>query len=277
MNYRSKNYRSKEAFPSPQIRRYLIPAPAVPTLGNHEPEEATLQRQAPRREPRVDLPARQSQRPPATLVTVTSKSEMATCGCCGQPFHPPAGRGPTPKYCSRSHRQRAYEARQQAATADLQTLAEVLEATRAEVARATTRAALAAAYQRLAAAAGQLLGEEAPASPAPPHPHGPVGSKAVASRSAGPTPKSLDEPAVVSPERVTVPRSRRGRRPPSPTPPEDPTLRDSTAITLKGLSPSQVNAARRAGATTTKTTATFVGDPAIILDRIRWAGAAKQA
>jgi hypothetical protein len=204
---------------------------------------------------------------------------MVTCGWCGQPFQPPAGRGPTPKYCSRSHRQRAYEARQKAATATahLQTLVEMLAATQAEVARATTRAALAAAYQRLAAAVGQLLGEEAPASPAPPLPHGLAGSKAVASRSAGPTLKSLDEPPVLSPERVTVTRSRRGRRPPSSTPPEDPTARDSTAITLKGLSPSQVNAARRAGATTTKTTATFVGDPAIILDRIRWAGAAEQA
>lgn len=41
------------------------------------------------------------------------------CEWCGSEFHPPARRGPTPKYCSAAHRQAAHRSRQ--ATAGTQT------------------------------------------------------------------------------------------------------------------------------------------------------------
>jgi hypothetical protein len=47
--------------------------------------------------------------PPDTLVTVTS--EQLICEWCSSEFQRPHQRGPAPKYCSRPHRQRAYEER----------------------------------------------------------------------------------------------------------------------------------------------------------------------
>lgn len=43
-------------------------------------------------------------------VNVTDR-QPGTCKWCGQPTAP-GSRGPVPEYCSRGHRQRAYEARQ---------------------------------------------------------------------------------------------------------------------------------------------------------------------
>lgn len=37
--------------------------------------------------------------------------DKVVCEFCGDRFRPPFRRGPVPKYCSRSHRQRAYEQR----------------------------------------------------------------------------------------------------------------------------------------------------------------------
>ena len=41
-----------------------------------------------------------------------TKSKVARCSWCGERFAVPGGPGRRPKYCKRSHRQRAYEARQ---------------------------------------------------------------------------------------------------------------------------------------------------------------------
>lgn len=51
--------------------------------------------------------------PSPRLVTVTS-SESLRCEWCGSRFERPHTSGPAPRYCSRAHRQRAYEARRQA-------------------------------------------------------------------------------------------------------------------------------------------------------------------
>ena len=45
---------------------------------------------------------------PDTIVTVTN---ALTCQWCGRTFRRSSTRGPVPRFCSRSHRQRAYEAR----------------------------------------------------------------------------------------------------------------------------------------------------------------------
>ena len=45
----------------------------------------------------------------ARLVTVTN--ERVRCGWCGREFSRPHSRGPRPRFCSRTHRQRAYEQR----------------------------------------------------------------------------------------------------------------------------------------------------------------------
>lgn len=44
-----------------------------------------------------------------------TKSSTLRCAWCGDRFKPPGGPGRPPKYCRRSHRQRAYESRQIAA------------------------------------------------------------------------------------------------------------------------------------------------------------------
>jgi hypothetical protein len=46
-----------------------------------------------------------------TYVTVTLKTEMAHCAWCGRTFALSGGLGRRARYCRRSHRQRAFEAR----------------------------------------------------------------------------------------------------------------------------------------------------------------------
>jgi hypothetical protein len=96
------------------------------------------------------------------LVTVTKSSRRVACEWCGRPFEPPPGRrGPAPRYCSRSHRQRAYEARRLAAAApDLDGLADALTETRKVLRRPNGPRQLATAYQHLADAAAALLGQQ---------------------------------------------------------------------------------------------------------------------
>lgn len=48
--------------------------------------------------------------------------DVLWCEWCGEPFERPGDRGPVPRFCKRSHRQRAYESRRYGGPA---TLAEV--------------------------------------------------------------------------------------------------------------------------------------------------------
>ena len=169
---------------------------------------------------------------------------MGTCGWCGRAFAPSGGRGPAPKYCSRAHRQRAYEARRRGQTntsPGLEALAETLRATHVQVEQATSKAAVVAAYHRLASAAEQVLGET----------------------SARPQPKPITVTAADGP----------GHGPPKTS--GDPTF--GTRVTLRSLTSRQVAAAVGLGASTTKTTATFVGHPAITLKSIQARAAAERA
>ena len=146
------------------------------------------------------------------------------------------GRGPTPTYCSRSHRQRAYQPRRRAGNTPegLEQLAKTLHLTRSQVDSATTKAAVVAAYHHLAAAAGTVLGETL----APP----------------GRQP-------------VTVTASGGGSKELLPTASADPAF---AAVTPCGASlPVRSRAAAELGATTTKTTATFIAHHAIQLEFIR--------
>jgi hypothetical protein len=51
---------------------------------------------------------------------VTESPEDSRCAYCRRPLPDRSSPGRTPKYCRRSHRQRAYEARRRAARAELQ-------------------------------------------------------------------------------------------------------------------------------------------------------------
>jgi hypothetical protein len=57
--------------------------------------------------------------PAARFVTVTEPVELPRCGYCRRPLPPPARTGRPARYCRRSHRQRAYEARRRADRAEL--------------------------------------------------------------------------------------------------------------------------------------------------------------
>lgn len=50
---------------------------------------------------------------------MTELVELLRCGYCRRPLPPPARTGRPARYCRRSHRQRAYEARRRADRADL--------------------------------------------------------------------------------------------------------------------------------------------------------------
>jgi hypothetical protein len=50
---------------------------------------------------------------------VTKPVELPRCGYCRRPLPPPGRTGRPARYCRRSHRQRAYEARRRAERADL--------------------------------------------------------------------------------------------------------------------------------------------------------------
>src|SRR5579862_668519 len=57
--------------------------------------------------------------PPLTSVTVTKAEGTRRCAYCRRPLPDPPAAGRPPRYCRRSHRQRAFEARRRAERAAL--------------------------------------------------------------------------------------------------------------------------------------------------------------
>jgi hypothetical protein len=110
-------------------------------------------------------------------VTVTKSSEGERCGWCHRPLPPSTGAGRPRRFCSRSHRQRAYEARRRAdafqvpngqvivSEDDLRKLHDriyrlesAVEDVQADLQGRTSAAAYREAYEHLFDAAGDLVG-----------------------------------------------------------------------------------------------------------------------
>lgn len=91
------------------------------------------------------------------VVTVTGSARRARCEWCDADFAA-AQRGPLPRYCRPSHRQRAYEARMTASTspgADLRALDALLDDLQGALARPADGEALVAAAEALLRATGR--------------------------------------------------------------------------------------------------------------------------
>lgn len=132
-----------------------------------------------------------------TKATGADGTAAFVCDWCHKPFEPPKRRrGPLPRYCCRSHRQRAYEARRTSPRPEASALLEqALAALETALADATSPRDVLAAYRRVADAAAALLRRPLP----------------------GPSHNSAE--AAASPKSVTVTKRDQSSGAADPTPP----------------------------------------------------------